>query len=86
MSSYASEENEKMKNIELLEPLLVWLIETVSLIDYYTDVMILYGLLQSSHTMWFSIIIFCLTSPFYAQFTSLMSYQIKSIRKNLKQD
>lgn len=70
----------------IVEPIVNYLIEISSAIDFISDCVILYYLSITPHSAWFSFSLFTMICPYYAVYTSLMNLQIRKVRKILEYD
>lgn len=64
-----------------METFLNGLIEFSSIVDYVTDVIILYYLARSKHTMWFTFSLFTMLSPYYTVYASALTFQMGNFRE-----
>ena len=68
-------------NLVLLSNLLKFFIEWSSILDLFSDFVIIKGLGQSIHTAWFAISLITVIAPYLTVYTSLISYQIDYMRR-----
>ena len=73
---------EPKKKNRSLESILHMFIEMASLLDLVSDIMILYCLYLSSHTMWLTVTLFTISCPYYTCYTSLMNFHIADLWKS----
>ena len=69
-------------NLCLLVVLLTLFIEVSSCFDFFSDLVIIIALGNSSDTAWFSFSLFTVLAPYYTIYSSLINQLIKMIRVN----
>ena len=70
----------KKVNLSILVVLLSLFIEESSFFDFFSDLIIIRGLGQSTDTAWFSFSLFTVLAPYYTVYTSLINIQIENHR------
>ena len=67
-------------NMVLLSVIFSLLIELSSFGDFFSDLLIIYSLSQTTHTAWLTFSLFTMLAPYYTVYTSLLNYQIEHLR------
>lgn len=80
ISKIDNPEKKQEVNLIFIKVLLSTFIELSSFLDFYSDLLVIWALSQSTDTAWFTISIFTVLAPFYTIYTSLINYNIKLVR------
>jgi len=67
-----------------MENLLSTFIEISSLLDFISDVNILYHLYISSHTAWLTVTLFTILCPYFTTYTSIINFKIADLRRKIE--
>jgi len=86
MKNEVRKKTDEIKKYKLLDLILQTSLEISSLGDFISDSVILYALYKSGHTFWFSLTFFTMVCPYYTSYTTIMSFQILSIKEKLKNE
>jgi len=81
VQSESRRKNPKILNIHFICILLANIIEWSAALDFYSDIVVVSELAQSTDTAWLTFSLFTIIAPYYTIYTSLINYQIRLMQE-----
>ena len=72
---------ENKKRFYVLELLLSFSIESASICDFFSDLIVVQQLAQTTHTGWFTFSLFTMLAPYLTVYSSIMTFKIVDLRR-----